>query len=536
MNDTNLETFPHASVDCQSPIRQLKNHFLTGTRVEVLEELEDWVHASPSHKSIYVLNGPTGSGKSSIASHFARRVRERGHLGASIFFDCGVDDLSSPRLFFPTLAYQLAHFQDALRPHFITAVRGYPKLGRPQDAKYKGEHLVRWPLLAVRGHHAPVVIVVDAVDECAEDTPGAISTMLQLLASCVRDVSFPLRILLTSVPEHILEGPLSQAAVTVRRMSLNNLSLESTNRDIAMFIRDRLLRMEPSKALLAKRPDLVDRLVTRSNETFLYARTAMDFFHDDRDKLEERLDLLFSIIPPGLEPLDGLYLSILECAFPPTRMEQQPVLRASVQSILGCIPVLRDPVSPRALESLIHVACGDSLPVLHQLRCTLLFNRNDPDEVFRPLHATFTRFLTSSARCPNRLYLVETKRQNARLAEGCLKVVRSLDRNMCRLEDPSLRKADIPDLAERLRTHVPPHVQYACLHWATHLQGACQPGDAHTTKGCRCIELGDLVKDFTTMKMLVWLELLGYLGRLDVAVRGLTAARNYLGVCRICLD
>ena len=530
MHDTILETLPHAAADCQSPIQRLKHHLQTGTRIEVLEELEDWVHMAPSNKSICVLNGAAGTGKSSIAFHFAQRLRESGHLGACVFFDRGVHDLSSTRLFFSTLAYQLAHSQVSLRPHIIAAVQEYLRLRRVQDAGYQGEHLVRQPLLAAHDHRTPIVIIVDAVDEC-EDAQGLMSTVLQLLATCVHDVPFPLRIFLTSVPEHFLDGPLSQGTVTVRRLSLHTLTHESVNRDIAIFIRDRLSRMKSSESLLAERPDLVDRLVMRTNGLFVYARTAMDFFHDDPDKLEERVDLLFSIIPSGLEPLDSLYLSILQCAFPPTRMEQQPALRALVQTILGCIPVLRDPLSPHALESLIHVPCKDSLPVLHQLRCMILFDGNDLDEVFRPVHATFVQFLSSSARSPNRLYLVDTKRQNARLAEGCLKVVQSLDKNMCRLEDPSLRKADIPDLADRLRTNVPPHVQYACLHWATHLQGACRPGDAHETKGCRCVELVDLVKDFATMKMLVWLEVLGYLGRLDIAMKGLISARDYLGVC-----
>ncbi|KAM5544479.1 hypothetical protein V8D89_002139 [Ganoderma adspersum] len=529
LHDTILEALPHAVANYHSPIQRLKNHLQTGTRIEVLEELEDWIHTVPSDKSICVLNGAVGTGKSSIASHFAQRLRESGHLGASVFFDRGVDDLSSTRLFFSTLAYQLAHYQDSLRPHIVAAVQEYLKLGRIQDAKYQGEHLVRQPLLAARDHRTPVVIVVDGVDECEEESPGLISTVLRLLATCVRDVLFPLRIFLTSVPEHFLDGPLSQGTVTVRRLSLHTLTRESVNRDIAIFVRDRLSRMKSSESLLAEQPDLVDRLVMRANGLFVYARTAMDFFHDDPDKLEERVDLLFSIIPSGLEPLDGLYLSILQCAFAPTRMEQQPALRALVQTILGCIAVLRDPLSPRALESLIHVPCKDSLPVLHQLRCTILSNGNDTDELFRPVHASFVQFLASSARCPSRLYLVDTKRQNARLAEGCLKVVRNLEKNMCKLEDPSLRKADILDLADRLRTNVPPHVQYACLHWATHLQAACRPGDAHETKGCRCVELVDLVRDFTTMKMLVWLEVLGYLGRLDIAMKGLIAARDYLG-------
>ncbi|TBU41152.1 hypothetical protein BD309DRAFT_992596 [Dichomitus squalens] len=529
VDDTILEALPHADADYRAPIHTLRNYVLSGTRLELLEDLHTWAYDSPSSRSICILNGALGTGKSSIASNFARLLRDNGHLGASFFFVRGVDNLASTKLFFPTLAYQLSHTQNALRPHIVAAVQDYLKLGRAQDIEHQGEHLLRRPLLAAQGQDAPVVIVIDAVDECADDSSD-LSTVLRLLLTCVCEVTFPLRILLTSVPERIVDTSLSShaSAVTLRRLSLHNLSRDSINRDIAIFIRDRLSRMSSSKDL-AEQPDLADRLALRADGLFVYARAAMDFLHDKQDELEQRLDLILSATPSGLGTLDALYLTILEHVIPPARMEQQPTFRASVQSILGCIPVLRDPISPRTLESLIHIPCKDSLPILHQLRCTILVNRNDLDEPFRPGHATFVQFLLSSARCPNRLYLVDAKRQNAQLAEGCLRVLLTLDRNICRLQDPSMRKADVVDLAERVRTHVPPHAQYACLHWAVHLRGACKVGDAHSVKGCRCGELVDLLKTWATTKMLVWLETLGYLGRLDLAVSGLTAGCDYLG-------
>ena len=531
-DDAILEKLPHADADYRAPIHTLRNHVLSGTRLEILQDLQTWAYDSPSSKSICILNGALGTGKSSIASHFARLLRENGHLGAAFFFARGVEDLTSPRLFFQTLAYQLSQSQDALRTHILASVQEYLKLGSVQPVEYQGEHLLRRPLLAAHGQGTPVVIVIDAVDECLDESSEHLPTLLRFLVACASEVAFPLRILLTSVPERIVDVSLSSLpkSVTLHRLSLHNLSREVINRDIAVFIRDRLSRIPSGKSLLAERADLVDRLALRADGLFIYARTAMDFLHDNQEQLEQRLELIFAVTPSGLGTLDALYLAILEHILPSARLEQQPAFRASVQAVLGCIPLLRDPISPRTLESLVNIPCKESLHILHQLRCTILVNRNDLDEPFRPVHATFVQFLLSSARCPNRLYLVDAQRQNAQLAEGCLKTLLSLERNICRLEDPSSRKTDVMDMAERVRMHVPPHVRYACLHWATHLRGACKAGDAHSAKGCRCGELVNLLKNWATTKMLVWLETLGYLGRLDIAMSSLAAAGDYLGV------
>ncbi len=40
---------------------------------------------------------------------------------------------------------------------------------------------------------------------------------------------------------------------------------------------------------------------------------------------------------------------------------------------------------------------------------------------------------------------------------------------MIKLADPMVHLAEVPDLAGRAREHVPPHVRYACVHWAAHL-------------------------------------------------------------------
>ncbi|KAI1784461.1 hypothetical protein LXA43DRAFT_1122898, partial [Ganoderma leucocontextum] len=523
VDDKVLEGLPHADASYRASVNTLKSNFLPGTRSELFMELDAWVEGRPdlSSKAICILTGGAGTGKSTIALEFARRLDECGSYGASFFFVRGVADLSSTRLFFPTIAYQLAHAQDALRQPVINAAREHLKRGKHQQMKYEAESLVQQPVSQVDSRHPAVFLVVDAVDECTDHTSELVPKLLRILMSSVHHAPFPLRVFLTSRPEHVVEHTLLKNSADVHRISLHNLSPQSVARDVSIFVRDRLSQTASGATLLDKQPDIVDRLAQRADGLFVYARTAMDFLDSYPDHFEERLDELLgdgsSVPDVPLGPLDDLYLTVLETAFPPRYMERQNALRARVDAILGCIALLRDHLSPRTLEALTRIPCADSVSVLYQLQSVVLFDREKKaDEAFRPMHASFPQFLVDPARCTNPLYAVDARRQHARLAEGCLRVLTSLERNTIKLEDATVPVAEVRDLAERVAEHVPPHVRYACVHWAAHL-----------AKAEKAAGLGRVLGEFAAGRMLVWLETLGYLGRLDVAKVALASARDW---------
>ncbi|KAI0742092.1 hypothetical protein C8Q80DRAFT_1197930 [Daedaleopsis nitida] len=523
VQDKTLEALPHADAGYRAAINSTKSEFVEGTRMELFERIDSWVEGRTPGKAVCLLSGGAGTGKSTIASEFARRLHDAHDLGASFFFVRGVEDLASTRLFFPTMAYQLAQCQDEVRPHIIAAAREHLKHGRHQQMKYEAENLVRRPLRAVGKQHQAVFIVVDALDECVEDTSEHVLKMLELLMACVRDAPFPLRVFFTSRPEHLVENTLSssRSPAGVHTISLHDLSPESVKRDISLLLREHISRMAGSSSLLQERPEVVDRLVQRADGLFIYARTAINFLATYPDDLEERVDMLLSEDSEeraiALGPLHDLYLTVLESAFPPKVLERQDKLRARVETTLGCIALLRDYVSPRVLEALTHIPTKETKSVLYHLRAVVLFNPDNLDEVFRPMHGTFVQFLIDSSRCTNRLYFVDARRHHARLAEGCLRTLLYLMKNICNLDNPAVLKAEIPDLRERVRVHVPQHVQYACVHWAAHL-----------SKGEKSGQLGALLAEFASTKMLVWMETLGYMGRLDMADGALSSARDWL--------
>ena len=345
----------------------------------------------------------------------------------------------------------------------------------------------------------------------------------------------PLRIFLTFRPDQLVENKLLSPPWSniIHTISIDTFS-EDASRDVAAFIGVRLSEMAQGPELLRKRPRVTDLLAARAQGLFIYARTAMDFLETYPGTLEEGVDVLLSEEEGAtLGTLDQLYLTVLVNAFP---SDYTKCLRplARVQSVLACVALLRNPITPHTLESLTSltrtpITCQDADYVLNQLRSVVVFKRDAPDEVFRPMHSTFPQFLVDGGRCTNPAFLVNSQRQHARLAEACLKTLSSLDKNMCRLDNSVLDGSigDIADLQERLATLVPQHVQYACVHWATHLREACRPQE-HAEQACSCRTLVELLQQFASQKMLRWLELLALMGRVDGAMDDLTAAQDWV--------
>ncbi|TBU41154.1 hypothetical protein BD309DRAFT_1043054 [Dichomitus squalens] len=534
-DDRILDALPRADAGYNSSFNQLKGRFLEGTRAKLFEKLEAWIEVDSSHKPICVLTGGAGTGKSTVAFELAKRLDERYHrLGASFFFIRGIADLDSTRLFFPTLAYQLAHSQDVLRKHIVDSAREHLKKGRTQAMEREAPALLHNPLSLVGKQDPPIFLVVDAVDECTEDPVKLVQEMLDFLMATTQHG--PIRIFLTVRPVRPIEAKLSSAKWTtdVHTISLETSSNDATA-DILAFIKDSFSRIPQGPELLKKRGDIAYRLAQQAQGLFIYARTAIDFLETYPGPLEEGVGFLLSDVAEeavALGPLDQLYLVVLENAFPPAHM-QQLVLRARVQVVLGCVAVLRNPVSPRILEKLTlptrrTITCQDTVSVLDRLRSVVIFENGSVDEAFRPMHATFSQFLVDPTRCTNALYLVDTQRQHAHMADACLKAVLSLEQNMCRLEESELEGSiqDIADIESRL-IHVPQHVQYACVYWVAHLREACRPL-THAGHGCFCGDLVVLLENFVANKMLQWMETLGLMGRVDGAMDALGAARDWL--------
>ena len=412
-----------------SAANAMKARFQTDTRMRLLEELYEWVceqTVEPFPRPVCVLVGKAGTGKSTIASEFSRRLGEDGRLGASFFFTRGVQDLNSPRKFFSTISSQLARSQPALRIPVINAAREHMQIAVLQRLQKEFEDLVDKPLSALPPSHPLIFVVVDALDECTEEGPELIPTLIRLLLSCATRPGSPLRVFLTSRPEpHYIHEVFTTPNLSLHISAIDIHDFrDEVDYDIKQLIRSRLNEHQTSKAWSDADPSVVPSLVRKSDGLFVYARTAVDFILSDLSDLSSRyLDLLSLETAVGLTDLDELYRTVLRNVLPPQdRYYTKPQER--LKRILGYLAALQDSegLSPAALESLTGMPAVESVPILNRLRSVIFFDRDSHESPFRIIHATFREFLVNPLRAGSDFY-VDPGQVHRSLAEDCTKTV-----------------------------------------------------------------------------------------------------------------
>ncbi|KAF5375877.1 hypothetical protein D9615_008262 [Tricholomella constricta] len=139
---------------------------LSGTREKLLSEILSWAQ-SDSSPTMFWLSGAAGTGKSSVAGSVAELLKSQNILGAFVGFrrDIAADDTPSHLL--GSIACQIAFFHEDVHQNVLSAMKG--KLPNIHMLQQQARELVVQPLLSsVAFPH--VVIVIDALDECAADS------------------------------------------------------------------------------------------------------------------------------------------------------------------------------------------------------------------------------------------------------------------------------------------------------------------------------------------------------------------------------
>ncbi|PCH42031.1 hypothetical protein WOLCODRAFT_101441, partial [Wolfiporia cocos MD-104 SS10] len=260
-----------------SPINVAKSGYLPGTRAEVLKTLENWATDEGQQASIFILSGAAGTGKSTIAHELARRLDRKRRLGASFFFVRGDADLSCISYVFPTIAYQLARSQPHMRSNIIGACRNPSFRTQDHDVAHQLDHGIIIPLKSVSEHPYPVVVIVDALDECTDPELERIPRMLHLLANGLRSLAYPLRVLLTTRPELHIERAFEtlEFARSAKPYRLHAISRTIVDEDIRHFFSEKLLPLPQFNEVLTLRPTVIDDLTRSADGLFIYASTVI---------------------------------------------------------------------------------------------------------------------------------------------------------------------------------------------------------------------------------------------------------------------
>ena len=264
---------------------------LPDTRIDLLQEIYNWANGQDK-RYIFLLNGLAGTGKSTIARTVACRYNKQTRLGAS-FFSRGGGDVSHAGKFFTSLAAQLANNIPSLRQYISDAVTKRSDIASLSLSE-QWRQLILGPLSSLESKSCETyILVVDALDEC--DSEDDIRIILHLLAEAGSLRTHPLRILLTSRPEILIQRSFHKMPkVRHQDFILHNISPPLVDHDITVFLKVNLEQIRDELRLEAEWPgnEVIEKLVRSAGSLFIWAATACRFIREGKRFAADRLSLI----------------------------------------------------------------------------------------------------------------------------------------------------------------------------------------------------------------------------------------------------
>ncbi|KAF7984452.1 hypothetical protein HWV62_14542 [Athelia sp. TMB] len=404
---------------------------LPGTSLETMKIVVEWATNPATDQNILWLNGVAGSGKSTLSTSLANIFREINCLGAFLFFNRDVAERCQPSNVVRTIAYQLSMYDHRIGDAVCKVVVEMPTIMRGNSQLQFSKLLVE-PLLSLSDElfDSPVVIILDAIDEC-----GSINDRKALLKAIASDSArLPpvFRILVVGRPEHDIRQHL-EAPSNVRTFRLN-ISSDATRRDISIMLRSRLAAIRADHASLSSDPDWpgekrIQGLVRRACGLFVWAATACIFI--DSEDPEEQIQILLDAEhhSDAQTSLDSLYRKALESV----GRWSDSGFGSNFRDVVGTLLVLKNPMSASAIDKILGLAI-------------MLFQDWDACFGATPLFDSYTLRLPTSFR----IVAVVT----ARVLEGTLKY------NSCDLKLSKHHPGDTSYFSE--------DAIYACRFWVEH--------------------------------------------------------------------
>jgi WD40 repeat protein len=493
---------------------------MENTREQLLSDITSWVQA-PAASAVFWLNGLAGTGKSTISRTICDRFATKNLLGASFFMSRQVAERRHAPNVVRTIAYQLARQQAAFAEAISAKLRDSPDIASSEGLQKLATELLFQPA-GVLAADAGLLVVIDALDECAEDDSGRPGgDLLPLLLRGLLKLSGRVKLLLTSraEPEIMRMFELASLGSQHNVVRLHDLDSSVVRSDIRKY----LVRSFADIASSSSDPGLqdwpsqadIDALVNLTDVLFVFAVTVVRFVSTPKHSPRARLDILLarrdskSAMPYYF--LDQLYLQVLQSSVFCDRPGDTYELCERLRDTVGVIIAAQQPLSLAVHTILLPSEVADVQYTVTSLSALLLNENHEPVRIFHP---SFLDFITDSRRCDDARFLISPEEHHLRLACGCLALLnRHLRYNMANLDNPDVANSRVEDLEGRLlrgichepqtndlRPSLFQALSYAARYWATHV--ASSSSTVHSE------ELLDALSRFCDEHLFHWLELL----------------------------
>ncbi|OJA08875.1 hypothetical protein AZE42_01734 [Rhizopogon vesiculosus] len=435
---------------------------LPQTRSDLLSSVLSWAMNPSSNQNILWLHGPAGSGKSTVATTIANIARDLGRLGAFVFFNRHIAARNDPSSVIRTLAFQLGEFDHRLGAAISNVIESTPSI-RQSPLRQQFHKLLVQPLseIAVWSQEGPVIVIIDALDECGR--VGEREDLLDVLA--LESVKLPstIRIVVVSRTEVDIQDALgARKHICSIPIDINS---PANDKDIHLYLHHRLQHIRSKNKYLSLPQDwpghdAMDALVARACGLFVWGFTACRYVENGQDPEERLADLLHTDICLNAESaMDLMYSTALESS----GKWEDPAFAADFRDILGIVIVARNPLTALTIDCLKNAtSVSKTRPSLHTIQFFgCIFRGTTNDEPLRVIHPSFEDFITNRARCKRDEWLIDASLYRQKLARQCIGCLRAnLKRNMCKL---TLTTSAVDVII------LPEDITYSCLFWIDHV-------------------------------------------------------------------
>ena len=456
-----------------------------------------------------------GTGKSTIARTVAHDWAKHKQLGGSFFFSRGQADLSGTAKFFSTLATQLANEIPVLKPLVCKAIIDNPDIfqrGRGDQWKV----LILQPLLQLARESPPpepIILVVDALDECENEQDARLILQLFSQARDLNAQAVRMRIFVTSRPETPIRLGFRNdiPASDHQDFILHHISQPTIEHDITVFLRHELeiIRRDREGCTSQSWPGAakIELLCKKACGLFIYASTACRFIGDRSWDPEENLSIVLRDDYVGQSPtggLDDMYTKILMRSITPGSRDEQRQ-GAQFRQIVGSIVVLFDSLPTVAFCRLLGIPEEVVRLRLHCLHSVLDIPPGQEDQI-RLIHPSFRDFLLNKDRCSDLRFWVAEEAAHKDLFVNCLSLLSNkLGKDICNLQHPGTLASEVGSRV--VESCIPLDVQYACCNWVYHLR------ESNTM-----LRDNDQIHRFFQQHFLHWLEALSLIGKMSDSI------------------
>ncbi|KEY75329.1 hypothetical protein S7711_10183, partial [Stachybotrys chartarum IBT 7711] len=401
---------------------------LANTRVELLKQISSWVH-NPDAKPIFWLNGMAGTGKSTISRTIASLLDQRRELGASFFFKRGETDRGNVCRFITTIVRQMADKEPRIAPMLKAAIEAESTI-LSSAIQEQFQKLIYEPLSKIT-LSAPLVVVIDALDEC--DNDNEIKLVINLFARAQTLRPPWLRVFMTSRPELPIRLGFSKVQDTYHDLILHEIERQIIERDIHIFlehsfqsIRDNYNGTAAEEQKLP--PDWpgssqIKVLTSITTPLFISAVTACRFIDDGTYHPERSLkDILDHKGKSASSGYSVTYLPVLHRQINSLPKNRKDEVIRQFRQVVGTIITLASPLSASALAQMLDVPQNEIDVRLRMLHSVLHVPPSSKSPI-RLLHLSFRDFLVDPETRVETPLWIDEKQMHQDILTNCLRVM-----------------------------------------------------------------------------------------------------------------